>query len=64
MSKFEKLNPEKHLRGLVEAARRIQIEELSRDQDISFPYGANALSDKGATIPEKKPASRSKRRVN
>ena len=38
MAKFEKFNPEKHLRGLAEAARRIQIEELTRDQDISFPY--------------------------
>jgi hypothetical protein len=61
MAKFEKFNPEEHLRGLAEAARRIQIEELTRDQDISFPFGANAPSDKGATKP--KPAAR-KRRVN
>jgi hypothetical protein len=63
MAKFERFNPEKHLRGLAEAARRIQIEEVTRDQD-TFPFGANAPPDKDATIPEKKPASRSKRRVN
>jgi hypothetical protein len=64
MPKFEKFNPEKHLRGLVEAARRIQIEELTRDQDIEFLFGANALApEKDAPVQQKKPASR-KRRVN
>jgi hypothetical protein len=59
MAKFEKFNPEKHIRGLVEAARRIQIEELTRDQDISFPFGANAPSlDKDAPIQRKKPGSK------
>jgi hypothetical protein len=49
MAKFEKFNPVKHLRGLAEAARRIQIEEqLTREQDISFPYGANAPSPEDA----------------
>lgn len=31
MAKFEKFNPEKHLRGLPEAARQILAEELIRD---------------------------------
>jgi len=56
MVKFEKFNPEKHLRGLAEAARRIQIEELTRDQDILFPFGANAPSLKNnAPVQKKKP---------
>ena len=31
MAKFEKFDPRKHIRGLAEAARQIQIEELIRD---------------------------------
>ena len=31
MGKFQKFDPEKQLRGLVEAARQIQAEELIRD---------------------------------
>lgn len=63
MAKFEKFNPALHLRGLTRAAPAIQREEQHRDQDISFPFGANAVPDKDATVPEKKPASR-KQRVN
>jgi hypothetical protein len=65
MAKFQKFNPVSHLHGLALAARALQAEELGRirsDQDISFPFGSNAPSDKGATIP-KKPARR-KWRVN
>jgi len=59
MAKFEKFNPEKHLRGLAGAARRIQIEEVTREQDISFPFGANAPSpDKDAPVQKKKPVSK------
>jgi len=31
MAKFEKFDSRKQIRGLAEAARRIQIEELTRD---------------------------------
>lgn len=31
MAKFEKFDPRKQIRGLAEAARKIQIEELIRD---------------------------------
>jgi hypothetical protein len=31
MAKFEKFDPKKQIRGLAEAARQIQIEELIRD---------------------------------
>lgn len=46
MVKFERFDSAKQLQGLAEAARQIQIEELTRDhdQDISFPFGANAPS--------------------
>ena len=58
MAKFEKFDAGKQIRGLAETARRIQIEELTRDQDISFPYGANAPSsfDQGTTARQKKSA--------
>jgi hypothetical protein len=62
MAKFQKFEPREHIRGLAEAVRQIQIEELTRDQDISFPYGANAPSslDQGAIARQKK-SSGSKR---
>jgi len=59
MAKFEKLDPQQQIRGLAEAARQIRIEELTRDQDISFPFGANAPSpDKDAPVQKKKPVPR------
>jgi hypothetical protein len=62
MAKFEKFNPQKHLRGLVRAARAIQREEQGRDDQLSFPYGANAPApEKDAPVQTKKPVSK---RVN
>jgi hypothetical protein len=34
MAKFEKFDPEKQIRGLVEAARAIQIEERARESQM------------------------------
>jgi len=59
MAKFEKLDPQQQIRGLAEAARQIQIEELTRDQDISFPFGANMPSpDNDAPVQKKQPVSK------
>jgi hypothetical protein len=34
MAKFEKFDSQKHIRGIVEAARQIQIEDLIRDGEM------------------------------
>jgi len=46
MAKFKKFNPREHIRGLVEAARKIQIEELIRDGKMpSFDQVVAAIDE-------------------
>ena len=46
MAKFEKFDSTKHLQGLAEAARQIQIEELIRDgKMVSFDRVVAAIDE-------------------
>lgn len=60
MAKFEKFNPVSHVRGLALAAKALK-EELDRtttEEQLAFPYGANAPDEEKPVVQRKKVSKR------